>query len=164
MTKNAIDSIQGIPTTDNGALIGRISLRFVEFDFHLIRTGLSSNPRAPSHHVIARGEGGRSRRIESVWTKTMKRHGRDGDQFLTLTFDKPPFPEPLNVAAFRNQPTADWQICFRERQFRRAASGKPPHRQPEHRADTDRTQAQHSADTAPTQRLTQTESDRNYGE
>jgi hypothetical protein len=49
----------------------------------------------------------------------MKRHGRSGERFLTLTFFRKPPKKPLNLAAFKNPKSGTWEIMFRRRQAKR---------------------------------------------
>ena len=148
VTADVIGSIRSACTDGDGRLIGHISLALGKVEFRLVQIHPSNNPNSPSHRIIAPGLCGNSVQIGSAWTKTMKRHGREGEQFLTLTFDSPPLPKPLNVAAFRRHATGEWQICFRERQGARISSGKRSHPQRKHRADTVSNTA---ANTVPTQ-------------
>ena len=126
MTANVIGSIQSVRANGGVELAGQVLLPLGHLDFHLVQARVSNNPRAPSHRIMVQGEDGDSRLIGSAWTKTMKRHGRDGEQFLTLTFVAPSFPKPLHVVAFREGPVADWQICFPVRHCSACARLTPP--------------------------------------
>lgn len=80
----------------------------------------SSNPKAPSHAILAWNKDGIEVPIGSAWMKTINKPGREGEQFLSLTFSDPSFGKPLNVAAFKSETENAWNILFRHRQDRAA--------------------------------------------
>ena len=75
---------------------------------------------APAYRVIAISDAGVEVDIGAVWVKSMKKPGREGEEFLSLALDDPSFPKRLNVAAFKDPVTGEWNIMFRRRQDRAA--------------------------------------------
>src|SRR3954453_19737075 len=64
---------------------------------------------APHFQIFSGNRPGMTR-IGAAWLKTMKRHGRDGERFLSITFDGACFGKSLNVAAFKDAAPDHWNI------------------------------------------------------
>jgi uncharacterized protein (DUF736 family) len=78
----------------------------------------TDKPTAPAYRVVAWNNAGIEVVVGRAWLKTMNKTGREGEEFITITLDDPSFPKPLNVAAFKNSDTGNWDIAFRRRQDR----------------------------------------------
>ena len=103
--------------TDNesGKFDGSISTLALSIQFELEPAKKSTNPNAPSHHVMAKGRGGRTVQVGSAWLRTATRGENEGSKFFSITFDDPSMPYALNVAAFRRENSAIWDITWRRR-------------------------------------------------
>ena len=95
---------------------GNVSTLIYNFRFRLVAAPTSANPMAPKYHVVTKNNAGMEVIIGAVWVKTIKSGAREGEEFFTITFDDPSFPKSLNVAAFKNPDTGDYDITFRRRQ------------------------------------------------
>ena len=115
-----IGHIRRKPGKSEDVLEGDISTLLHNFRFRLIRMLKSDNPSAPGYRAVTWNDNGIEIDIGAAWIKHIKRGEHEGDEFLTLTFDDPSFPNRLNVAAFKNDQTGDWDIMFRRRQDRAA--------------------------------------------
>lgn len=113
-----IGKIETKQTAKGERLVGYLSTLDVDLSFQLGPAPPSDNPNAPSHTITAWNRSGVEVPVGSAWTKTMTKVGREGERFLTLSFDDPSFSKPLNVAAFLNPDTGHWDITFRRRQDR----------------------------------------------
>jgi uncharacterized protein (DUF736 family) len=113
---STIGKIQRRATKSGDLWEGYVSTLIYNFRFRLVPAPNSSNPNAPKYHVVTRNNAGIDVVIGAAWVKTTKRGKNEGEDFFTLTFDDPSFPKPLNVAAFKNPDTADYDISFRRRQ------------------------------------------------
>ena len=83
-------------------------------------TSSSTNLKAPTHVILAWNKNGIEVPVGSAWAKTINKPGREGEQFLSITFSDPSFGKPLNVAAFKSETENVWSIVFRHRQDRAA--------------------------------------------
>lgn len=115
-----IGQMKSKDTASGQILEGAISTLENDISFFAVKLPAATNPNAPSHKLCAWNRNGAEVQIGSAWTKAVKSAERYGDEFLTLTFDDPSFEKPLNVAAFKNAETGDWDIMFRRRQSRAA--------------------------------------------
>jgi uncharacterized protein (DUF736 family) len=97
-------------------LAGSIQTMELSFNFFLEAAAASDNPSAPSHRICAWSKSGEAVPVGSAWTKQITKPGREGETFFTLTFDDPSFDRPLNVAAFKNAQSGNWDVMFRRRQ------------------------------------------------
>ena len=113
---STIGRIQRRATKGGDLLEGYISTLIYNFRFKLVAAPTSANPNAPKYHIVTRNNAGIDVVIGAAWVKTIKRGEKEGDEFLTLTFDDPSFPKSLNVAAFKNSDTGDYDVVFRRRQ------------------------------------------------
>ena len=75
---------------------------------------------APTHGIFAWNKNSAEVQIGSGWMKTMNKAGREGEQFLSLTFSDPSFGKPLNVATFKTEVEGSWDIVFRHGQDKAA--------------------------------------------
>lgn len=114
----AIGSIQTIEERGYVQHRGEIHTLDLDLDFWLETNSASSSDAAPAFTIFAKSRSGRTVRIGSAWKKTIKTARRAGEEFLSLTFDDPSFPAPLNVAAFKTDRQGAWDITWRRRQDR----------------------------------------------
>lgn len=117
---STIGRIQRRSTKSGDVWEGYVSTLIYNFRFKLVPAPQSSNPNAPKFHIVTRSNAGTDVVIGAAWVKTIKRGSKEGEEFLTLTFDDPSFPKSLNVAAFKNDTTGDYEITFRRRQDKAA--------------------------------------------
>lgn len=113
---STIGTIQRGATKSGDVLEGYISTLTYNFRFKLVPAPNSQNPNAPRYHIITRNSAGIDVVIGAAWVKIIKRGEKEGEEFLTLTFDDPSFPKSLNVAAFKNADGGDYDVTFRRRQ------------------------------------------------
>ena len=106
---------------ETGKFDGSISTLGLSIQFELEPARKSTNPNAPSHYVMAKGRGGRTVQIGSAWLRTAIRGENEGAKFFSITLDDPSMPYPLNVAAFRREQSAIWDITWRRRAVAPAA-------------------------------------------
>jgi uncharacterized protein (DUF736 family) len=101
-------------TTTNGfkEMKGQVSTLHLNISFKLISNQQKSNPNDPSYSINTASLNGSDVKIGSVWEKSRQ---NSDDVFLSMTFDDPSFNQPLNVAAFKNNPD-HWDIVWRRRQ------------------------------------------------
>ena len=111
-----IGKVQQKTTKRGDELEGYVSTLQFNFRFRLARIPKTENPKAPAYRIVSWSDSGVEVEIGAAWIKTMTKAGREGEEFLTLTFSDPSFPKPLNVAAFKSADSSDWDITFRHRQ------------------------------------------------
>ena len=98
-----------------GKFDGSISTLGLSIQFELEPAKKSTNPNAPSHYVMAKGRGARAVQVGSAWLRTANRGPNEGSKFFSITLDDPSMPYALNVAAFRRDQSAIWDITWRRR-------------------------------------------------
>ena len=79
-----------------------------------------ASDNAPSHEISTMNKDGIETEIGAAWEKQFSRGTNPGEKFFSITIDDPSFNRPLNVAAFKNGQTGDWDIMYRRRQERAA--------------------------------------------
>jgi uncharacterized protein (DUF736 family) len=94
---------------------GNLNTLEISLVFEIRRVKLSGNPNAPTHAIFAWGKSGAEVPVGAAWLKTIKKLGREGEEFLSLTFSDPSFGRPFNVAAFKSEMAGEWNIIFRHR-------------------------------------------------
>jgi uncharacterized protein (DUF736 family) len=107
-----IGTIQETNTNGFKEMKGQISTLHLNISFKLIPNKQKSNPNDPSYSISTASLNGIDVQIGSVWEKSCQ---NSDDVFLSMTFDDPSFNQPLNVAAFENNPNR-WDIVWRRRQ------------------------------------------------
>jgi uncharacterized protein (DUF736 family) len=106
--------------TSGKFLVGSISTLILSLAIELHPAPKSQNGKGPAYLIYAWGESGVRVEVGAAWVKTMVRGANAGDEFLTLTLDDPSMKQALNVAAFKNSTTGNWDITFRRRQEKAA--------------------------------------------
>ena len=117
---NSIGQVRRKTTKHGEVLEGHVSTLLHNFTFQLERLPKSENPNAPTYRAVTWNSAGVQVVIGAAWLKTMKKAGREGEEFLSLTFDDPSFEKPLNLAAFKSANGEWWDITYRRRQDRAA--------------------------------------------
>jgi len=115
-----IGELKETTTKAGKILVGVISTLQISLTIELHPAPKTDNTRSPNHFIYAWGENGVRIKVGAAWIKTMKRGPSAGEEFLTLTIDDPSLQRPLNVAAFKNTETGNWDIMFRRRQEKAA--------------------------------------------
>jgi uncharacterized protein (DUF736 family) len=105
------------PTHRNGLaeFLGHIDTMDASYPVRVIGDDGLYDGQRPSHRIYSRSRAGRDVEIGQGWLKTATRGPQAGERFLSLTIDYPGFPEPLNVAAFKDRASDDWIITWRRR-------------------------------------------------
>jgi uncharacterized protein (DUF736 family) len=117
---SVIGKIQRTTAKNGDVWEGYISTVTMNFRFRLRPATKSSNPNAPRFEIVTRSASGNDVVIGAAWAKAIKSGKKEGEEFFTLTFDDPSFSKSLNVAAFKNDETGDYDVTFRRRQDRAA--------------------------------------------
>ena len=99
---------------------GEINTLDISEVFEIRKLKKPINENAPTHEICAWNKSGAEVPIGSAWLKTMRKAGREGEQFLSLTLTDPSFGKPLNGAAFKTDKEDAWDIVFRHRQDKAA--------------------------------------------
>ena len=100
---------------------GHISTLLLDTDFELHPMKMRPGTNDPSHLIMAKGRSGRLVRIGTVWTRTTVRGENPGTKFLSLCFEDPSLPHPINVVAFRDGDSLIWSVMFRRQRKQKAA-------------------------------------------
>ena len=99
---------------------GELNTLDISVVFEIRRLKASANPNSPTHTILSWGKNGVEVPIGAGWLKQIKKPGREGEEFLSLTFSDPSFGKPFNVAAFKSEIEGEWHIVYRHRQERAA--------------------------------------------
>ena len=117
---SVIGKIHRKQTKQGEVLEGYLNTLKHSFRFRLMPLPKTQSSNSPTFRIATWNDAGIETDIGLAWVKEMKKSGREGEEFLTLTFDDPSFSKSLNVAAFKNPDTGDFDITFRRRQERAA--------------------------------------------
>jgi uncharacterized protein (DUF736 family) len=101
-------------------LVGAISTLSISLTIELKPAPKSESGRGPDYIIYAWSNAGVMVKVGGAWIKSMVRGANAGDEFITLTIDDPSLRQSLNVAAFKNAETDNWDIIFRRRQEKAA--------------------------------------------
>ena len=72
----------------------------------------------PSHRITTPARDRSSLQIGAAWLKTSKHGPHAGKLFFSIQIDHPERPQPINVAAFEDPSTGEWNIVWRRRTSR----------------------------------------------
>ena|SRR5690242_9105050 len=101
-------------------LVGQIATLEIDLSIELIPLAKRDNSNAPTYAIYARNISGTSVQIGAAWVRTMKRGANIGEEFLSITIEDPSLRHSLNVAAFKNHETGNWDVVYRRRQEKAA--------------------------------------------
>jgi uncharacterized protein (DUF736 family) len=113
-----MSKIGNLKTVMNGSkeeLHGEVSTLQMQLKIKLLPNAGKTSENAPDYIVAANGYSGVDIPIGGAWKKTKSKIGGNDFEFLSITIDDPSLPNPLNVAAFKNN-EGGWDITWRRRQ------------------------------------------------
>jgi uncharacterized protein (DUF736 family) len=110
-----IGNLKAVMNGSKEELHGEVSTLQMYLKIKLISNSGKTNDNAPDYIVAAAGFSNVDIPIGGAWKKTKSKIGENDFEFLSITIDDPSLPNPLNVAAFKNN-EGGWDITWRRRQ------------------------------------------------
>ena len=100
----------------NEIVFGTINTLEFSFRFELRKLPMREIENAPNYGIFVDNKDGVETQTGVAWKKQLLRGENTGETFFALSFDDPSFSKSLNVAAFKDQKTGEWEIVYRRRQ------------------------------------------------
>lgn len=116
----AIGRLKRLFSDSGETLVGTVSTLQFTLPLTLYPTGEPADSRRPAYEIRARNTEGCEVPVGAAWLKTITTSEKFGEEFLSIMIDDPSFPQPLNVAAFKDAEGDTWTITFRRRQAKPA--------------------------------------------
>lgn len=110
-----IGNLKAVMNGSKEELHGEVTTLQMQLKIKLIPNTGKMNENAPDYIIAAAGYSGADIPIGGAWKKTKSKIGDVEFEFLSITIDDPSLPNPLNVAAFKNN-EGGWDITWRRRQ------------------------------------------------
>jgi len=107
-----------LPSEDGSTeyFTGEIATMRLQLAFELRANENPRSDRAPTHLALVRVPNGTEYHVGAGWLREAKHGPHRGRKFLSLSFDSPDMPRPLNVAAYPPEDgTGEWEIAWRRR-------------------------------------------------
>lgn len=103
---------------DGEELHGSITTLQFNLEFRLQENSYKrNNQNAPDYLIMAKGHNDSFVQIGSAW---LKKANHSTEEFFSMTFDDPSFPNSLNVSAFPNN-DGSYNIVWKRRREQKAA-------------------------------------------